>query len=646
MSEITTKAYKLSPREKMTALASKFATKKDQVKGADTPAVKDNLVTRMGVDTRNEISEGEHIQIDVQPDFRPIFMCLMFYATTWYPSFEHRAHAKLSPATFVFYLGSIIYAHFLICDIYLRPSMSRHANEFIREPTRRDYLQTLLALPVPDFMVKFLHALMPCSDPRRPLIDFVPSLAAYSTHHDIFRMPPLWIFARAHTYAASVKQNEDPNTLLDNFIKIAVTTNTWRTFKIGQWFGAGITDANDSVYPDTKFWQSFVGMFNPAVFRSLAQKNIYSRIPLTPLDIESSDFNPYIFFLNCDDEHISEMSTLLESVSQAVSPDLKFSGVLGNQYDTISGLDLLRHGYSTVALPTWWMNDQLGMKSSGIAKTESLSARAKRLKFLQTHLFSKKTDLKYPDDAKTIEPLLYLVSKSTKKEEHWPSKYDYVTFDPKYNAYPRVRILDPYDYNPATFHLPIMTGMVIESFEISGFTVPNPSFLNTLDEENSQILQSAVPLSHVRRLMTYDPATDPIEVIKRQENESQGQAVQLTLYRVDQNMLPDFDQQVGDTQPSSGLYGFDRILNVDLFRRAFNKLGWLTKTLDNKDSDETEPNLPSGMIVGWSPYRYLTTSKSSHRSHGTYMLFSLRTVYGTNVTLSEVRNFQDTIPIA
>jgi len=154
-------------------------------------------------------------------------------------------------------------------------------------------------------------------------------------------MPPLWIFARAHTYAASVKQNEDPNTLLDNFIKIAVTTNTWRTFKIGQWFGAGITDANDSVYPDTKFWQSFVGMFNPAVFRSLAQKNIYSRIPLTPLDIESSDFNPYIFFLNCDDEHISEMSTLLESVSQAVSPDLKFSGVLGNQYDTISGLDLL-----------------------------------------------------------------------------------------------------------------------------------------------------------------------------------------------------------------------------------------------------------------------------------------------------------------
>jgi hypothetical protein len=650
MASTKTKAFDVTAKSKANNLGTRFADKLSTITGAPTPTVKDDLLSRMNVDRKNDISEGNSATIDVQPSFVPILMSLIYYASIWYPQIEQKQFGKVTPSTLVAYFLALLYGHLLVCDYYIRSSPSRYASDFVSTPSRLRFLEFLLNLPVPDFLVKFFIALTPTSDPRRTLIDLIPTLAGYSHHHDFGRYFPISIFLHGHDFAARTRQNEDPELLLHRFLQTQLTDNP-ATY-IGNYFGADLVKDNNSVSYTSQLYQAIVSMFNPAVLRSLSQRIVYSRIPQDVIDLSTDQYNPYILLLNTHDEMISEMTTFLESVSTAFSTVSKMSGVLGSQYSGLSGINIMIHGYAPYALPTWHSGSVSVPKDKGKYLELGPTKAAKALNFLQPWKTTSHPTLTYPDDDKNLDKDLYLIHKDD--EDNFPSEDIWSTFVAPDDSSPRVRIFDPYNYDPSTFFSPILNGLVIESRELDGFTVPHVNTLSALDDENSQFLQSAIPISHIRYSTSFNGLISH-EVIERAIHDSSSQPVSPALYDMTQNWLPRFNKETWDLKVTP-LFGFEIKEGFSLFTRAFSKFGFTTKSLDNKTDSTSEPNIAEDHVLLWSPYRYvaptlgrlkLPRSKPHmdlfHQS--IYMLADFRPIYGTNVTLAEVNHFLETIPI-
>jgi hypothetical protein len=346
------------------------------------------------------------------------------------------------------------------------------------------------------------------------------------------------------------------------------------------------------------------------------------------------------------------MFTLLESVSAACEKHMKMSGVLGNQYENSAGINIFIHGYSQFAEPTWHSAKVSKPKDSGSHKDINSVEYAKAIHFLQPWTFKKKASLTYPSTESGLMKNFYLILKSNKDVNPPPS--DYKLFKAPHDAAPRVRIFDPYNYDPSVFFSPILAGLVIETFEVAGFSIPQPNTNTTLDDENSLVLQSAVPLSHIKRSTTID-GTHHHYIIQPQPLDSTAQPVMVSLYNMIQDWLPFFNQDVGEDVPSN-LYGFTRMEGSSFFTRAYSKFGYYVTNSENHDDAETTPNIEKGHVAAWSPYRYVSSALGRYKSPddapaldrfnaSVYMLLNFRTVYGTNVTLADVKHFLESIPV-
>jgi len=369
----------------------------------------------------------------------------------------------------------------------------------------------------------------------------------------------------------------------------------------------------------------------------------------TPDHNNDSNYNPYTYHLNCDSDNISEMFTILESISKACSDIIPHSGLLGSRYNIAPRLDILRHGYTTYALPTWhYLQIATQPKENTLSVVRSNSKLiASALHFLEAPEAKTKANPMYPTDDSLIESSLYLVSGTAKS---YPGTVpDSITgfelFNSDIHAYPRIRIFDPYEYDPSNLSTAIYSGLIIESFEIDGSAIPMPNPDSTLDEENSQFLQSAIPLSHVRQATFFNASsanTTSVEI--RAPNRSQGQKAHTMLYDLSDTRLGITDQENAEDIPQEP-FGFRIVENFTWFSRMFSTLGFQTKTRENTSESITAPNAPENLVLVWSPYRYINITNAARPLEGIYMLTNFRTLYGTNVTLAEIPHFQDLIPI-
>jgi hypothetical protein len=639
----TTKAFEIPTSVKAAAIKKRFQASTDQPKGAPTPLVKDDLINRIGTDRKHDISDGLPLTIDTQPDFRWVLMTLMYYSNLFYSTIDVKNRSKTSPMTICMYFLIIVHAHLLVSDLHLRHTPSFWANQFMNDSSRREYYEFLLALPVPDILMKFIETLTETKDPRRPLIQACPSFAAFSLYHDLGRFFPPTIFLQAHTLAATVSVRGDTDSVLGKLFDSV----SYGTTKIGNLFGQHITASTNILDYSSKLIQSFYSLYNPVVERSLQRRNSFAPTPCTPYsETDKASFNPYICALHATDNDISEMTTVLESVATALSSVLTFKGQLGTLYDSLQGLDIWRHGYSSFSLMTWH-NLTIGTPSSTKAiKVQNHKERAATLKFLQPIKPTNTKTLKYPDDASTIDTLLYLVKKVTKTENFPDPDTDFRLFSPRFDVSPRVRILDPYDLNVSTLSSVVYTGLIIETLEVDGSIVLQPDVDSTLDECNSQVLQSAVPLSTVRRATDLGLSADSsaVNAVQRVQHLHTSQKASISLYDAGEHRLGVFDTKVDEDIPTT-LPAFRIREHTSWFSRMYNVISFKT-TSPEAQSEDTSPRVPHGTLVVWSPYRYVsqTWTKSSQAS-STYMILNFRTVYGMNVPLTEIAHPSDLIPI-
>nr|QOI17262.1 capsid protein [Caloscypha fulgens partitivirus 9] len=635
----TTRAFEIPSSVKAASVKARFRAATEQPKGASTPSVKDDLLQRIGTDRKHDISDGLPITIDVFPDFRWILMSLMYYANVYYSTIDIKNRSKTSPATITVYFLTILYAHLLVSDLFLRNTPSYWASQFMNESFRRDYLEFLLGLPVPEILMKFIETLTTTNDPRRPHVQYCPSAAGFGYYHDFGRYFPVSIFVHAHNSAATVKASASLDESLQAFYRIKVTSN----MSIGNFFGQ-LMESNNL---DSKLNQSFLALFNPIIERSIQRRNTLAPTPISSYEFNSTaDFNPYVHLLHCTDIDTSEMQTICESVSVALSTILPMKGQLGTLYDSLNGLDIQRHAYSSYALPTWHATSISAQVTKTSPTHQNVKERAVSLKFLQTFTPANSTTLKYPTDASTIDTLLYLVKKVTKTDNFPDPSTDHRKFHPIYDVSPRLRVLDPYDTNVSGLSSVIYCGLIIESLELDGSIVIQPDTDSSLDEENSQVLQSAVPLQAILRSTSFlgTTHTTAVHAVQRTITTSHSQKASAILYDAGESRLGVFDTSVDEPVPAS-LPSFRIRENTSWFTRMYNHINYKTSA-PGESTDDTGTRVPNGTIVAWSPYRYVSrTWTAKDQSSHVYMLLNLRTIFGMNIPLSEIAHPNTVIPI-
>lgn len=639
----TTKTFEIPASVKAANIKRRFQPATEQPKGAPTPAVKDDLINRIGTANKHDVSDGLSLTVDVFPDFRWILMSLMYYSSVFYSSIDIKNRSKTSPLTVCMYFLVLLHAHLLVSDLFLRHTPSFWANQFMNDSSRREYLEFILALPVPDILMKFIEALTTTSDPRRPQIQVCATAAGFSFFHDFGRFFSPVSFLQAHTLSATVSARGDTEAVISKFFDMTAFGNT----KNGSIFGQHLSCPSHTLDYSSKLMQSFTALFNPVIERSIQRRNTLAPTYVTPFaPTDKARFNPYIVLLHATSNDISEMQTVLESVSAALSSVLSFKGQLGSIYDNLQGLDILRHGYSSFALPTWHNGTISIPTASKPIKVQNHRDRASTLKFLQPFTPENATDLRYPSDESTINKILYLVKKVT-KTDNFPSHDDFRTFHPRYDVNPRLRVLDPYDLNVSTLSSVIHTGLIIESLEVDGSIVLQPDVDSTLDECNSQLLQSAVPLHSIRRATSFTGNGNfhsRVDAINRVQHLHASQKASISLYDAGENRLGVFDLKVDEPIPTE-LPAFRVREHTSWFSRMYNVIAYKT-TSPESSTDDTATRVSPGSVIAWSPYRYVSQSwKPDAQASNAFMLLNWRTVYGMNVPLAEIAHPSDLIPI-
>jgi len=625
MSNQTTKGFAIRSNPAANSIASRYDRASGQPDSAPEPSYQDDLVSRINAEQNMSLNDGPVTTIDVQPDYRYVLITIIYHVTRIYAVLDQRNNPLITPSSLTAYCLAIIYAFALISDSEnVRLAKSQHADQFTDNPQRRDLLIELERAYVPAFLKNILIGLTPAYDPRRPNIAFVNSFACFSLAHDYGRTFPISMFLKAHNIVATRPTNLNPSTVYNDWLQMLLITGAPNLY-IAQLLGANLSTGTYANWVSDRVQT----LFNPVTSRSNTARPTFSPIATFPFESTTWGVNPYTYLLNADKDNVYTTLSFVKSMSQIVSEQIPSSAQLGSMFSNFSGLQILTHFYHGPALPTWhFITPKPAENGNEISATDFATA----IRYLKKPIAKADTTLKYPTDDSVIDTTLYLVH-SSKKHDNNQEPDDYIDFDSTKHVHPDVRYFDPYEYTPSKLAFTVMTGLSIESEEIDGFSVPQPNPGISLYDENSFILQSAVPLKIIKKSSTLGNATMITTLATRPFVSSLHSKVGLSLYDLSANRLPIFDQQVREPLPPTGLYGFDLFTNVGFFTRAFNYFGYRLATIDTS----YDPNVPEEQLYGWSSYRFINPSVRRNVAlyDRSYMLFNFRTIYGTNITMSQ-----------
>lgn len=627
----TTRSFNVIPNDKLAAFAKKYARPdpNSAATSSDRPTKKADIFKEMHIERNSEYTTGPDIDIDVCPNFTAIIGFICYYVLTLYPNAEPKKSTALSPPSMVAYCLYLLIGFMMCSDYEGRHSRSYYLTRFLNDQAYSEFFDILCSLYVPPFMMELFHALSPAIDPMRPGIRYTANLASSMFSSDFGRLIPPRVFLTAHHLLASRPTNANPSSVIAEWLDtdIVRTGATGGFYKVGHYIGA----ASDSGAHDNWLNSICYTLFNPVTARTHSMRPAFDRIRTNPLDNLNANYNAYIYALGLHDDDITELSKFLGKLSNTMKTDFDSKYQLGGVFSDLGGIQITTHGYSDMALPTW---------STKFSKTNyekgsiSIKQYASEVHFLDAAPAFTGTKLKYPTDASTINKILYLVKKG-KDHDPLDSPDQILTFDPRRHVSPQIRILSPYVESSETAGYALIAGMVIETFEIDGFSIPQPNLRSNLHEDNNQFAQSMIPMCKVR------PATSQVPGVmtyRRTITDDKQQKITVSLYDMARNRLGTLDQTIGDSTVPAELPGFDIAEHVSFFDSIFSKFSFRLGT---------PPKVDDNFISGWSPYRYTTaSSRTAPTDVNSFFFFTFRTMHGTNDLMSEVQHFSQAIPSA
>lgn len=165
--------FRVKRNNKATRFARKF-TRAQEETPKNTPKYVNDIFQRMNISNNVALDDGPSITIDVQPDYRNIFLTLNYHVTKIFQDLSIEDNPLLTPSSLMAYLLSMIYGHALIGETSaIRNVRSQYANEFTSSDQRRNLLTIIENSPIPPFLQDILEGLMPTTDPRREGMQYV-----------------------------------------------------------------------------------------------------------------------------------------------------------------------------------------------------------------------------------------------------------------------------------------------------------------------------------------------------------------------------------------------------------------------------------------------------------------------------------------
>nr|AGQ21570.1 coat protein [Botrytis cinerea partitivirus 1] len=612
----------------LAALAKKFSPVILQHDDTPVPPSNSDYFARMQMPTNIELDSGNYATIHAQFDTRYVHNYILNHITALYPDMNIKGHPYVTPASLAGYCLTIFYAHMLVCDATFAPEKSYPAARFLSDADRKDLYETLLRAYVPTFLSDLLLELAPVYDPRRNNHLTVPSLAAYLHLHDFGRTLPPSMYYNVHHLLASTRTNKDPDDVIDDIMALPCLTYGSRDFTISNYLGTWYSSGHHSNFVN----QDFISFVNPIVGRTLSTRPTFARMPLMPeILADDNTGNIYTALLFASDQNISLMNTVISAISTFIHTDQPSAPQLGSTAASLSGTLLLSHSIEPITVPTW---------TGAVYKTDPNPSNISDEKFVKDHNFmdglpsTSNKNLSYPSKDDDLNKSLY--HEINQKFDPTTAPYQYLKYNGKQHIIPSVLYFQPYDVSPSSLALTIVSGLKIELAEIDGFMVPTEHPESSLDDNNSQYLQSAIRANKIAPVFSAVSAPNAqLRILPRRDLDRTSQSITASIISMAKTVYPFFATsglpfKIDTTLADSGLTPEK---NHFQSKSAFNVKSGLNGQLSTTDN----------AVYLWSSYRVVHQRKNPGPADIS-MLASFRPIYGTNITLSRSKHPSLIIP--
>nr|BBU59839.1 capsid protein [Rosellinia necatrix partitivirus 15] len=617
-------------------------------------------------------SDSNDLLIAVMPDYRPIFCCILYHVMKHFPEISLKGHAKVSPATLGYYCLFIVYAHLLFNDYSISGSPSRHASEIFNHDEYKNFFFSILDLPVPAFLKTILENMCYTTLPSNNDVTFILSALGYSFHHDFGRHIPLSFFSNLHdNFPTTMSKDSLPQAWARFFNRplfkapARSSATASRDFFPTNYLGIMSASATEYHYVNHRMYQLLESIYNPFLTRTYSRRDSFSKIGLFTPEFSNMHINPYTLLFSLDIENLTEMTVVLHAVRDTLKGTIDCSTDLAGLLASASGINLLQHGYSEYALPTWHASELTKFTvDSAITDTQIRPSKyAENLHFLQQHDETASTNMTLPKhgtDAADTDLVNVIVDYTANGTDLSPAKTSYIKFDPARHQYPQVLVLCPKEKEVEQLYKTTLCGLVIESFSIDGTGIHLPNPESPIGDINLEILSSAVRLDAIRPATKFLSSTTQLlwhRALPRFRNLGPSQPSATLLHNMSRIYIPLYAKKViGTERPYLNTIGLTPWKKLTDPSQPLSFYGSSIKTFDNADDNElgskvADPsNFPKELLTVWSPYRYVSLpSRKRPLTAATdydtiYMLTNLRTIFGTAAPIVGVSHFMQCLP--
>jgi hypothetical protein len=680
----------------MSSLAARTAALKSRTvevsfKDTDAPDTSGDILTTFESNAGVKSETANEWIINVFPDFMVIITYILLIVRRFSLADDARIHPKVSTPTVAMYYVSILYGYFLASDCYLRPTPSANARLWKESSWRHEFLEFLMTLPVPEDLVPILAQFAPSETERSKNIFWIPCAAAFSLKHYLGRFLPINFFSVLHDSASSLPGNSTKVAVMKHVLQqklIRINTNpaAYRThYFMANFLGYSLdqTTATTANYINSKFHQVFTSVFNPVLFRDYQRRSSLAEIGISAPIFKVAEPNAYDILFSATGPNLAELRVVLQTVSSFLKGNVKCTKTLGQLLSEPSGNEITAHGYAEFALPIHISNAATSDFDAVTAlQRVEFDARAADISFLtapaarparNTNVYN----VIYHDAGHTAAaipanhhihnywPFSLLSNTAHNNDTAYPSlTTDLVLFDENRHTTPRTLLLDIGNALKSASAVPLLCGKIIYSFELDASTIEQPNIDKALGMQNVLFADSAIPFERVIFSTKWYPraAGSVFPPLKRAPaNSTRSLPASSLLHdrtKVYQPLVPSGVFTATHTQTAiidaapAHLPGFTQRQNVDWLRYAQSFLGFrTTKPTDAAQTASAIPGMENGRLLVWSPYTYITYEDSDdvtvdYSATHRYFLTNLRTLFGTDYNLVEMKHPFEALPVS
>lgn len=574
-----------------------------------------NLFKEMRVDELYRTDSGPSATIDVIPDFRYITTQLVEHSIKIYQQIAQLSVPTVTPASLLAYFLDCIYTYGTVNDVWhIRECTSFYGDQFLADQQAAQSLYLACYDAVPPFLRDIIRQLEFTFDPRRQNLAYIYSFAAYSFPHDSGRIYPIHMFLALHNIIAEAGPDDTETTLWIRWLKYVVIRTATENITVGHLIGAAYDD---------NLLENFITKSLHKLLSPIASTGSKARPVLEPFDFIITEkasldlVNPYFYLLGNEKLQLNtfmNFRNLLRCQVYELFPDCI---PIWQLYGLESGSTIMNHCYTTTSVPTF---HALPISITSCTTTASTFNYKEKLKFKCTFACREENVEQFliPTEG-TYTPALYLVGPDDPLS---PDTLLSQSFDPDDEQW---IIYSPWSPGKASTYYPLTSGLIIETNELDGTHVPMPALENSIHDENSHFLESAIPIKAAVSRNDYD-GIQPHIIRKRTPEKRHETKVSFSKYDMTVHQIPEYTNVVKNF--GNPLPGFTVATGITIPAKATTKIAYDGNA---KDSNHLPQDEFPYKLYTWSSYRWISKQHSSVAQFldFTYLLTNFRTIYGT-----------------